>query len=260
MPGVTSALAERLVGGRYLDIDIQREKAARYGMTVGDVQLFVSSAIGGAMVGETVEGVERYPINIRYPQSYRDSPETLRQLPILTPLKQQIVLGDVAEVKVVTGPSMLKTENARPTSWIYIDARDRDMVSVVHDLQQAIGKEVKLKPGISVSYSGQFELLERANQKLKLMVPMTLMIIFVLLYLAFRRVGEALLIITSVPFALWADLVPLLDGVPSVGGHRDRLYRPCRGGGRIWRGDADVPAPCHRGGAIAGESADFQRR
>lgn len=154
------------------------------------------------MVGETVEGVERYPINIRYPQSYRDSPETLRQLPILTPLKQQIVLGDVAEVKVVTGPSMLKTENARPTSWIYIDARDRDMVSVVHDLQQAIGKEVKLKPGISVSYSGQFELLERANQKLKLMVPMTLMIIFVLLYLAFRRVGEALLIITSVPFAL----------------------------------------------------------
>ncbi|MEL2194918.1 efflux RND transporter permease subunit [Klebsiella pneumoniae] len=105
-------------------------------------------------------------------------------------------------VEVVTGPSMLKTENARPTSWIYIDARDRDMVSVVHDLQQAIGKEVKLKPGISVSYSGQFELLERANQKLKLMVPMTLMIIFVLLYLAFRRVGEALLIITSVPFAL----------------------------------------------------------
>ncbi|MCJ8607866.1 efflux RND transporter permease subunit, partial [Klebsiella pneumoniae] len=105
VPGVTSALAERLVGGRYLNIDIHREKAARYGMTVGDVQLFVSSAIGGAMVGETVEGVERYPINIRYPQSYRDSPETLRQLPILTPLKQQIVLGDVAEVKVVTGPS-----------------------------------------------------------------------------------------------------------------------------------------------------------
>lgn len=190
------------MGGRYLDIDIQRDKAARYGMTVGDVQLFVSSAIGGAMVGETVEGVERYPINIRYPQSYRDSPQTLRQLPILTPLKQQIVLSDVAEVKVVSGPSMLKTENARPTSWIYIDARDRDMVSVVHDLQQAIGKAVKLKPGISVSYSGQFELLERANQKLKLMVPMTLMIIFVLLYLAFRRVGEALLIIASVPFAL----------------------------------------------------------
>lgn len=202
VPGVTSALAERLVGGRYLNIDINREKAARYGMTVGDVQLFVSSAIGGAMVGETVEGVERYPINIRYPQSYRDSPDALRQLPVLTPMKQQITLGDVAEVKVVTGPSMLKTENARPASWIYIDARDRDMVSVVHDLQKTIAEQVQMKPGISVSYSGQFELLERANQKLKLMVPMTLMIIFVLLYLAFRRFGEALLIITSVPFAL----------------------------------------------------------
>lgn len=261
MPGVTSALAERLVGGRYLDIDIQREKAARYGMTVGDVQLFVSSAIGGAMVGETVEGVERYPINIRYPQSYRDSPQTLRQLPILTPLKQQIVLGDVAEVKVVSGPSMLKTENARPTSWIYIDARDRDMVSVVHDLQQAIGKEVKLKPGISVSYSGQFELLERANQKLKLMVPMTLMIIFVLLYTAFRRVGEALLIIASVPFALVGGIWFLYwMGFHLSVATRHRLYRHGRRGRGVWRGDADVPAPRHRGGAGAGEPADLQRR
>lgn len=260
VPGVTSALAERLVGGRYLDIDIKREKAARYGMTVGDVQLFVSSAIGGAMVGETVEGVERYPINIRYPQSYRDSPETLRQLPILTPLKQQIVLGDVAEVKVVTGPSMLKTENARPTSWIYIDARDRDMVSVVHDLQQAIGKEVKLKPGISVSYSGQFELLERANQKLKLMVPMTLMIIFVLLYLAFRRVGEALLIITSVPFALVGGIWFLYWMGFHLSVATGTGFIATAGVAAGWRGDADVPAPCHRGGAIAGESADFQRR
>lgn len=202
VPGVTSALAERLEGGRYLHIDIDREKAARYGMTVGDVQLFVSSAIGGAMVGETVEGIARYPINLRYPQNYRDSPQALRQLPILTPLKQQITLADVAEVNITSGPSMLKTENARPTSWIYIDARDRDMVSVVNDLKQAIAKNVQIKPGTSVAFSGQFELLERANHKLKMMVPMTLMIIFVLLYLAFRRVGEALLIITSVPFAL----------------------------------------------------------
>lgn len=202
VPGVTSALAERLEGGRYLHIDIDREKAARYGMTVGDVQLFVSSAIGGAMVGETVEGIARYPINLRYPQNYRDGPQALRQLPILTPLKQQITLADVAEVNITSGPSMLKTENARPTSWIYIDARDRDMVSVVNDLKQAIAKNVQMKPGTSVAFSGQFELLERANHKLKMMVPMTLMIIFVLLYLAFRRVGEALLIITSVPFAL----------------------------------------------------------
>ena len=117
--------AERLEGGRYIDIDINREKASRYGMTVGDVQLFVSSAIGGAMVGETVEGVARYPINIRYPQDYRNSPQALREMPILTPMKQQITLGDVADIKVVSGPTMLKTENARPASWIYVDARGR---------------------------------------------------------------------------------------------------------------------------------------
>lgn len=202
VPGVASALAERLVGGRYINVAINREKAARYGMTVGAVQLFVTSAVGGAMVGETVEGIARYPINLRYAQSYRDSPEALRNLPILTPMKQQITLADVADVTVVSGPSMLKTEDARPTSWIYIDARDRDMVSVVNDLKKAIAENVQLKPGTSVAFSGQFELLERASHKLKLMVPMTLMIIFVLLYLAFRRFGEALLIITSVPFAL----------------------------------------------------------
>src|SRR5690606_26477326 len=125
-----------------------------------------------------------------YPQRFRDSPEALRQLPILTPMKQQITLGDVADINIAPGPSMLKTENARPTSWIYIDARDRDMVSVVNDLKKAIADNIQLKPGTSVAFSGQFELLERANHKLKLMVPMTLMIIFVLLYLAFRRVGE----------------------------------------------------------------------
>ena len=202
VPGVTSALAERLEGGRYVAIDINRAKAARYGMTVGDVQLFVSSAIGGAEMGEVVEGVARYPVNLRYPQGYRDSPAMLRQLPVLTPTKQQITLGDVADVKVVSGPSMLKTENARPTNWIYIDARGRDMVSVVNDLKKAISEKVTLKPGISVAFSGQFELLEHANKKLKLMVPMTVMIIFILLYLAFRRVDEALLILMSLPFAL----------------------------------------------------------
>lgn len=134
VPGVTSALAEHLEGGRYVTVDINRGKAARYGMSIDDVQLFVTSAIGGAQLGEVVEGVARYPINIRYPQGYRDGPGTLRQLPILTSMKQQITLGDVAEVKVVSGPSMLKTENARPTNWIYIDARGRDIVSVVNDL------------------------------------------------------------------------------------------------------------------------------
>ncbi|GKX49903.1 CusA/CzcA family heavy metal efflux RND transporter [Budvicia aquatica] len=202
VPGVVSALAERLVGGRYIDVDIKREQAARYNMTIEDVQLFVSSAIGGAMIGETVEGIARYPINIRYPQSYRNSPQSLRELPILTPMKQQITLGDIADINVVAGPPMLKTENARPASWIYIDARGRDMVSVVNDLRDAIHQQVQLKPGTSVSFTGQFELLERANQKLKLMVPATLMIIFILLYIAFKRLDEALLIIASIPFAL----------------------------------------------------------
>lgn len=136
------------------------------------------------------------------PQAWRESPEALRQLPILTPLQQQITLGDVAEVRVASGPSMLKTENARPASWIYIDARGRDMVSVVEDLKTAIRQQVTLAPGTSVSFSGQFELLEHANRKLMLMVPMTLVIIFILLYLAFRRVEEALLILMSLPFAL----------------------------------------------------------
>lgn len=202
VPGVNSALAERLEGGRYITIDIQREKAARYGLSIDDVQLFVTSAIGGAQTGEMVEGVARYPINMRYPQDYRDGPATLRQLPILTAMKQQITLGDVADIKVVSGPSMLKTENARPTNWVYIDARGRDMVAVVNDLKTAIGEKVTLTPGTSVAFSGQFELLEHANQKLKLMVPMTIMIIFILLYLAFRRVDEAMLILMSLPFAL----------------------------------------------------------
>ena len=202
VPGVVSVLAERLVGGRYIDVKIDREKAARYGMSVSDVQVYISMATGGEMIGETVEGIERYPISIRYPQDYRNSVSALRLLPILTPSKQQIVLGDVADVIVQMGAPMLKTENARPTSWIYIDARGRDMVSVISDIDAAIKENIKMKAGLSYSFTGQFELLERANQKLMLMVPATIMIIFVLLYLAFRRFSEALLILLSLPFAL----------------------------------------------------------
>lgn len=202
VPGVVSVLAERLVGGRYIDVKIDREKAARYGMSISDVQVYISMATGGEMIGETVEGIERYPISIRYPQDYRNSVSALRLLPILTPNKQQIVLGDVAEVIVQMGAPMLKTENARPTSWIYIDARGRDMVSVISDIDAAIKSNIQMKAGLSYSFTGQFELLERANQKLMLMVPATIMIIFVLLYLAFRRFSEALLILLSLPFAL----------------------------------------------------------
>ncbi|MDR1008101.1 MAG: efflux RND transporter permease subunit [Campylobacteraceae bacterium] len=199
--GVTSALAEKLVGGRYIDMDIKREKASRYAMSIDDVQLFVSLAIGGEIVGQSVEGVARYPINIRYPQNYRNSVEALKKLPILTPMGQQITLEDVADIKITSGTPMLKSENARPASWVYIDARNRDIVSVVEDLKALIAQEVKSE-GISISYTGQFELLQRANQKLKLMIPFTFAIIFILLYLAFKRFSEALLIILTIPFAL----------------------------------------------------------
>ncbi len=200
--GVSSALAERLVGGRYIDIDIDRQDAARYGLNIADVQSIVASAIGGETVGETVEGLARYPISVRYPREWRDSPQALEHLPILTPLGSQITLGSVARVAVSDGPPMLRSENARLTGWVYIDVRGRDIASVVADLRDAVNANVPLLPGMSLSYSGQFEYLERANARLKLVVPATLLIIFVLLYLTFSRFDEALLIMLTLPFAL----------------------------------------------------------
>ncbi|ASU37213.1 CusA/CzcA family heavy metal efflux RND transporter [Herbaspirillum sp. meg3] len=202
VPGVSSALAERLSGGRYVDVDIDRSTAANYGLNIADVQSIVSSAIGGENVGETVEGLARYPISVRYPREIRDSLEKLRNLPILTGSGQQITLGTVAKLKISDGPPMLKSENARPSGWIYVDVRDRDLASVVADLRTAVAAKVKLAPGLSIAYSGQFEYLERANARLKLVVPATLLIIFVLLYLTFRRFDEAALIMASLPFAL----------------------------------------------------------
>ena len=202
VPGVSSALAERLVGGRYIDIDIDRRDAARYGLNIADVQSIVASAIGGETVGETVEGLARYPISVRYPREWRDTPQTLEQLPILTPLGSQVTLGTVARVRVSDGPPMLRSENARLAGWVYVDVRGRDIASVVADLRRAVAAEVSLLPGMSLSYSGQFEFLERANERLKLVVPATLLIIFVLLYLTFGRLDEALLIMLTLPFAL----------------------------------------------------------
>lgn len=202
VPGVSSALAERLTGGRYIDVDIDRKAAARYGLNIADVQSIVAGAIGGENVGETIEGLARFPINVRYPREWRDSLGALEQLPIYTPLGSQITLGTVAKVKVSDGPPMLKSENARPSGWVYIDVRGRDIASVVADLRQVVNEQVKLQPGMSLSYSGQFEFLERANARLKLVVPATLLIIFVLLYLTFARFDEALLIMATLPFAL----------------------------------------------------------
>ncbi|MCF5515920.1 CusA/CzcA family heavy metal efflux RND transporter [Pseudomonas sp. PA-3-11C] len=202
VPGVSSALAERLTGGRYIDVDIDRKAAARYGLNIADVQSIVAGAIGGENVGETIEGLARFPINVRYPREWRDSLGALEQLPIYTPLGSQITLGTVAKVKVSDGPPMLKSENARPSGWVYIDVRGRDIASVVADLRRVVSEQVKLQPGMSLSYSGQFEFLERANARLKLVVPATLLIIFVLLYLTFARFDEALLIMATLPFAL----------------------------------------------------------
>ncbi|MGB4767144.1 MAG: CusA/CzcA family heavy metal efflux RND transporter, partial [Rugosibacter sp.] len=202
VPGVSSALAERLTGGRYVDVTIDRLAAARYGLNIADVQMIVASAIGGENISETVEGLARYPINVRYPRELRDSLEGLHNLPIFTDTGQQITLGTVARISVSDGPPMLKSENARPSGWVYVDVRNRDMASVVSDLRSAVATQVKLPPGISIAYSGQFEYLERAAARLKLVVPATLLIIFVLLYLTFRRLDEAALIMATLPFAL----------------------------------------------------------
>jgi Cu(I)/Ag(I) efflux system membrane protein CusA/SilA len=202
VPGVSSALAERLTGGRYVDVEIVRLAAARYGRNVADVQSIVVGAIGGENVSQAVEGLARYPINVRYPRELRDSLGALRTLPIVTPSGEQITLGTVATIEASTGPPMLKTENGRPSTWVYVDVRGRDLSSVVGDLQEAVARRVKLSPGVSVAYSGQFEYLQRALQRLALVVPATLAIIFVLLYLIFRRLDEAALIMGTLPFAL----------------------------------------------------------
>ena len=206
VPGVTSALAERLTGGRYIDVNIDRLAAARYGMNLSDVQSVVSAAIGGDNIGETVEGLQRFPISVRYPREIRDSVENIRNLPIVTVRGAQITLSAVAEVRITDGPPMLKSENSRPSGWVYIDIRGRDLQSAVLDMQQAVAKEVKLTPGYSIAWSGQFEYLERAKAKLKIVVPFTLLIIFVLLYLTFKRFDEAVLIMATLPFALVGGL------------------------------------------------------
>lgn len=202
VPGVTSALAERLTGGRYVDVDIDRPAAARYGLNIQDIQSIVTSAIGGDNVGEVVDGLARFPINLRYPRDYRDSVDKLRSLPVVTDRGQQILLSDVAHIKLVQGPPMLRSENARLSGWIYVDIRGRDLRSTVKDMQAAVSKAVPMPAGYSLSWSGQFEYLERASAKLKVVVPFTLLIIFVLLYLVFGALDEALLIMGTLPLAL----------------------------------------------------------
>jgi Cu(I)/Ag(I) efflux system membrane protein CusA/SilA len=224
VPGVSSALAERLSGGRYVDVLINRDAASRFGLNIADVQSVVSSAVGGDNLSgpgsEVIDGLQRFPINVRYPREIRDSLQALRSLPIVSERGAQLVLSDVAEIRVSDGPPMLRSENARLSGWVYVDIRGRDLRSAVQAMQRAVGDKVKLPPGYSIAWSGQFEFLERATAKLKVVVPFTLLIIFVLLYLTFRRFDEALLIMATLPFALVGGiwLLWLLDYNLSVAG------------------------------------------
>ena len=202
VPGVSSALAERVRGGRYVDVSIHRAAAARYGLSIADVQSVVSTAIGGETVGETIEGRQRFPISVRYPRELRDSVDKLRNLPMVTERGAQIPLSAVAALAISDGPPMVRSENARLAGWVYVDIRDRALGSVVADAQRAVREKVNLPPGASLTWSGQFEYLERARTRLTLVVPFVIAIIVVLLYLTFRRIGEALLIMASLPFAL----------------------------------------------------------
>ncbi|UNK29620.1 efflux RND transporter permease subunit [Serratia plymuthica] len=202
VPGVTSALAERITGGRYVDIDIDRQRAARYGVSVKELQSMVATLVGGENIGETVEGRARYPINVRYPREVRDSVQQLQALPVLTAGGGQVPLSMLADISVTEGPPMLKSENARLSNWIYVDLRGRDLKSAVEEMQRAVAQQVKLPAGVSLSWSGQFEYLERASAQLKIVLPVTLAIIFVLLFVTFSSVRDALLIMATLPFAL----------------------------------------------------------
>jgi len=270
VPGVSSAFAERLAAGRYLDVAIDRAAAARYGLNVSDVQDVVTTAIGGENVGETVEGLQRFPINVRYPRELRDSLEKLRELPLFTERGAQLRLGDVAGVRVAEGPSMVKSENARPSGWVYVDIAGRDLASTVKDLQRAVAAEVALPAGYSIAWSGQFEYLARALERLKVVVPATLLIVFVMLYLTFRRVDDAALVMAMLPFAviggfwlLWALGHHLsiasavgfiaLAGVAAEFGVVMLLYLRNAWNERIARGEtseADLRAAIHEGAVL----------
>jgi Cu(I)/Ag(I) efflux system membrane protein CusA/SilA len=202
VPGASSAISERVTGGRYIDVRIDRLQAARYGLNIADVQALVSTAIGGDNIGEKVEGLARFPINLRFPRELRDSVEKLKALPIVTEKGATVPLGVVAEVAITDGPPMIKSENARPNVWVYVDIHGRDLGSFVHDAKAALDKELQLPAGYSLAWSGQFEYFERAVKRLSYVVPMTLGIIFILLFMAFRRMAPALLILGTLPFAL----------------------------------------------------------
>jgi Cu(I)/Ag(I) efflux system membrane protein CusA/SilA len=199
-------------------VDIKRREAARFALNIADIQEVVRTALGGMRVAMTVEGLERYPINVRYPRDVRDSLEKLRNLPVVTPAGARIPLAEVADIRIENGPGLIKTENARLNGWIYIDIEGRDLGSYVEDAQQAVTDEIKLPPGYSISWAGQYEFMVRAVQRLTTVVPITLVIIILLLYLNFRNLAEVAIIMGTLPLALVGGLwlLYLLDYNMSV--------------------------------------------
>ncbi|MFT7242838.1 MAG: Cu(I)/Ag(I) efflux system membrane protein CusA/SilA [Candidatus Azotimanducaceae bacterium] len=200
--GTDSVYSERVVGGRYLTIDINRQKAARYGLNIADVQQVVGSAVGGMNVTQTVEGLERYPVNVRYPQSYRESPEQLELLPIVTPIGERIALGDVADIRIEDGPPAIKSENARINGWVFIDISGVDVGTYVDDAREVVQRDLKLPSGYSVVWAGQYEYMQRANTRLSYVIPLTLALVAFLLFVNFRSMAEVLILIGTLPFAV----------------------------------------------------------
>jgi Cu(I)/Ag(I) efflux system membrane protein CusA/SilA len=204
--GTASVYSERVAGGRYVDVDIDRKRASRFGLNIADIQDVVKSAVGGMNVTQTVEGLERYPVNVRYPQRVRDSVQQLQLLPIVTPGGARIALSDVADVKVVDGPPVIKSENARLNGWSYVDIAGRDLGSYVAEAQSVVADFVDLPAGYSLAWSGQYEYMVRAKERLSVVGPVTLAIIVLLLYLNFRRFAEVAIIIGTLPMALIGGL------------------------------------------------------
>lgn len=218
VPGTTSSISDRILGGRYIDIKVDRLAAARYQLSIEDVQNTAASAVGGMSVDEKIEGLARFPINVRFPREMRGSVQALRNLPIIAPTGGIVPLGAVASVEIADGPVMVKSENARPSAWVYIDVRDRDIVGFVNEARAKVAREVAMPPGYSIAWSGQFEYAERASKRLKVIVPVTIGVIFLLLFFAFRRVREPLIVLLALPFALVGGvwLIYLLGHAMSV--------------------------------------------
>jgi Cu(I)/Ag(I) efflux system membrane protein CusA/SilA len=206
VPGASSVFAERVTGAYYLDIDPDRAALARYGLTIADIQSVITTALGGEAVTNTVEGRERYSVNLRYPRAFRSDPQAIAEQVLVPAGAAMVPLGQLVKISLLKGPPVIRTENARLAVYIYVDIQGRDIGGFVSDAQKVIARDVPLPSGVSLQWSGQFEYLERAKQRLALVVPVTLLIVFMLLYLNFRRLTETLIVMLSLPFSLVGGL------------------------------------------------------